>query len=78
MVEGAVALPVVADEVARDRLADDAEAVAVGTASGNMRMYDGGGFWNSTAAITRLQFGDATSFPGNLLAGSNLRIYGRT
>jgi hypothetical protein len=51
---------------------------SVGTASGNMLMYDGGGFWNSTAAITRLQFGDATSFPGNLLAGSNLRIYGRT
>jgi hypothetical protein len=36
----------------------------------------GGGYWNSTAAITRVQIAGATQH--NFVTGSQLRIYGRT
>jgi hypothetical protein len=44
------------------------------TASGTILTY-GGGFWNSTAAITRVGVFGASA--GNLAVGSQLRIYGR-
>ena len=37
--------------------------------------YSGIGIWNSTAAVTRVQMAGATT--ANMLAGSQLRIYGR-
>ena len=36
----------------------------------------GGGFWDSTAAITRVQL-SVDSGVANFLTGSQLRIYGR-
>ncbi len=46
-----------------------------GTAASASTVQRGGGFWNSTAAITRVQlFGNTTA---NFLTGSELRIYGR-
>jgi len=46
------------------------------TTTGNLYAFHGAGQWESTAAINRVQLG-ASSF-GNLLAGSQLRIYGVT
>ena len=41
-----------------------------------MTEVHGGGFWNSTAAVTRVElFG---KFTANFVTGSQLRIYGRT
>ncbi|TMQ03781.1 MAG: hypothetical protein E6J90_52350 [Deltaproteobacteria bacterium] len=46
------------------------------TTSGGMTEVHGGGFWNSTAAVTRVElFG---KFTANFVTGSQLRIYGRT
>lgn len=44
------------------------------TSSGGIGRQIGSGFWNSTAAINRVQIAGASG--GNLLAGSKLRIYG--
>ena len=46
------------------------------TTSGSIRTDRGAGFWNSTAAINRIQVANGTA--GNLASGSQLRIYGRT
>ena len=46
-----------------------------GTSSGNQGMSHGGALWQSTAAVTRIAvYGDTQPI---LLAGSQLRIYGR-
>jgi hypothetical protein len=39
-------------------------------------MYAGGGFWNNTAAVTRI--GIVSVNGSNYATGSQLRIYGRT
>ena len=43
--------------------------------TGNLYVLRGGGQWNSTAAITRIQISDGSL--GNFATGSQLRIYGR-
>jgi hypothetical protein len=44
--------------------------------STNYYIHRGGGLWNSTAAINRVQFGGRNT--ANLASGSQLRIYGRS
>jgi hypothetical protein len=46
-----------------------------GTGTNQQYQTDGGGFWNSTAAVTRVQF-FCSSTP-EFVVGSQLRIYGR-
>jgi hypothetical protein len=46
----------------------------IGTASTQATFLVGGGLWNSTAAVNRVKFDGAT---GDLVTGSQLRIYGR-
>jgi hypothetical protein len=49
--------------------------MSAATTSGNQFMNLGSGFWNSTAAVTRVTvLGGSTA---NLAIGSQLRIYGR-
>jgi len=45
-------------------------------AAGGLAYFDGGADWSSTSAINRIQIQNSAG--GNLLAGSQLRIYGRT
>ena len=47
------------------------------TSSGGYYLEDGGSTWESTAAITRVQFAGGGSFADNLVTNSQLRIYGR-
>jgi hypothetical protein len=45
------------------------------TGATNQYTIHGGGFWNNTAAVTRVGF--TTSNAANFVIGSQLRIYGR-